>query len=49
MLSDEKLKQLTTKLCKLIGCSGLNADCPGNHQCDIIKKLIKREIKSDVQ
>jgi hypothetical protein len=31
----EKLKFI----CQEIGCSGINLDCPGNSECEIIKKL----------
>lgn len=34
-----------TSICSLIGCSGMNNDCPGNHNCEIIKK-VKVYIKS---
>lgn len=28
-------------ICKLIGCSGFNSACPGNPDCQIIRKFLR--------
>ena len=38
-LTAEDLKEV----CLLIGCSGINSDCPGNPKCQILKKVIFEE------
>jgi hypothetical protein len=44
LLDLEELKKLADKdylkeLCKTIGCSGIDKECPGNVNCEILKKL----------
>ena len=31
------------EICMLMGCSGLNKDCPGNENCEILKKITTHE------
>ena len=34
------------KICKNIGCSGVNKQCPGNKNCEIIIKLLSNKNKA---
>lgn len=27
------------RLCALLGCTGIDSDCPGNPKCEILKKI----------
>lgn len=43
-MREGRLVMSDKELCILIGCSGVNKDCPGNPDCEILKK-IKKESK----
>jgi hypothetical protein len=36
-------REILKSICRGIGCSGTNLDCPGNPSCDILRKIIKEE------
>ena len=35
----EKIERLSA-ICRMLGCSGINSECPGNEQCEILQKVI---------
>ena len=41
-INDNNLKENVKRFCLLIGCSGVNVDCPGNISCDIVQKILKK-------
>jgi hypothetical protein len=36
----QSLKSELGEICREIGCSGLNGECPGNPACEIIRKIV---------
>jgi hypothetical protein len=36
----EQAKADLAEICRELGCSGLNLDCPGNPFCEIIRKVV---------
>ncbi len=39
----EERREALKEVCLLIGCSGMDTDCPGNPKCGIIKKVTFEE------
>jgi hypothetical protein len=40
LIMENKASNYLHDICKTIGCSGLNKDCPGNPDCEILQKVI---------
>ena len=42
----EKAKNELAEICYAIGCSGMNSNCPGDHRCMIVRKVMGKYVSA---
>jgi len=42
-MNREQAKKELSEICIMLGCSGMNKECPGDHKCSIIRKIMRKK------